>query len=126
MALYFGEMTPAEVAHEDVAEAYTCEKGTVYMIKGNGYGVKGDHASGEKLKVYVAFDEAGTISGVMIDASSETPGLGDQVSEEGFTSKFVGLTNAEGVDSIAGATVSSKGVISAINKAAAAYAAING
>lgn len=126
LALYFGEMTAAEVTHEDVVEAYTCEKGTVLVVNGSGYGKKGDHASGLPLKVYVSFDEAGVITGLMIDAASETPGLGDQVEAESFTSKLIGATDGEGCDTIAGATVSSKGVKSAVNKAAAAFAAING
>ena len=126
LAEYFGTMTPADLAHEDVVEAYTCDKGTLLVVEGKGYGVKGDHASGLPLKVYVSFDEAGVITGVMVDASSETAGLGDQVAEEGFTSKFVGAADGEAVDTIAGATVSSKAVKTAVNKAAAAFAAING
>lgn len=126
MALYFGTMTPAEVTHEDVVEAYTCDKGTVLMVTGAGYGIKGDHASGERIKVYVAFDEAGVITGVMVDASSETEGLGTQAAEEAYTSQFIGAADGESVDTIAGATVSTKAVKSAVTKAAAAFAAING
>lgn len=126
LAEYFGEMTPAEVAHEDVLEAYTCEKGTVLVVEGAGYGIKGDHPSGQRLKLYVAFDEAGTITGLMIDASSETAGLGDQVAEESYTSKYVGAVDGEAADTISGATISSKAVKSAVSKAAAAFAAING
>lgn len=126
LAEYFGTMTPADLTHEDVVEAYTCDKGTVLVVEGKGYGVKGDHASGLPLKVYVSFDEAGVITGVMVDASSETAGLGDQVAGESFTSNFVGATDGESADAISGATVSSKAVKSAVTKAAAAFAAING
>jgi len=126
LAEYFGTMAPADLAHEDVVEAYTCDKGTLLVVEGKGYGVKGDHASGLPLKVYVSFDEAGAITGVMVDASSETEGLGTQAAEPAFTELFVGAADGEGVDTIAGATVSSKAVINAVNKAAAAFAAING
>ena len=62
----------------------------------------------------------------MFDASSETAGLGDQIAEEGFCANFVGAADGEAVDTIAGATVSSKAAKTAVNKAAAAFAAING
>ena len=126
LAEYFGTMTPADVAHEDVVEAYTCDKGTLLVIEGAGYGKKGEHASGLPIKAYVSFDEAGTITGVMFDASSETAGLGDQIAAESYTANFVGAVDGEAVDTIAGATVSSKAAKSAVNKAAAAFAAING
>ncbi len=126
VAEYFGNMTAMEVAHEDVVEAYTCDKGTLLVVEGKGYGVKGDHASGLPMMVYVSFDETGAISGLMVDASSETEGLGTQAAEEAYTSQFIGAADGEGVDTIANVTVSSKAVKNAVSKAAAAFAAING
>ena len=126
VAEYFGNMTAADLAHEDVVEAYTCDKGTLLVVEGKGYGIKGDHASGLPLKVFVSFDETGVITGVMVDASSETAGLGTQAAEAKYTEQFVGATDGETVDAIANVTVSSKAVKSAITKAAAAFAAING
>ena len=126
VAQYFGAMTDAGLTHENIVGSYTCDKGTLLVVEGKGYGVKGDHASGLPMMVYVSFDETGVITGVMVDASSETAGLGTQAAEESYTEQFVGATNGDGVDAIANVTVSSKALKSAVNKAAEAFAAING
>ena len=78
------------------------------------------------LKAYTSFDEAGVITGVMFDVSSETPGLGDKIAEPDYINKFIGATDDSGADIIANCTYSSKGAKQAVNKAAAAFAAING
>ena len=127
VALYFGNMVATEVAHEDVLEAYTSDKGLVLVTEGKGNGIIGDeHQSGLMLKAYTSFDEAGVITGVMFDVSSETPGLGDKIAEPDFINKFIGATDDSGADIIANCTYSSKGAKQAVNKAAAAFAAING
>lgn len=127
VAQYFGNMVATEVAHEDVVEAYTSDKGLVLVTEGKGNGIIGDeHQSGLPLKAYTSFDESGVITGVMFDVSSETPGLGDKIIEEDFTSKLIGATDDSGADIIAGCTYSSKGAKEAVSKAAAAFAAING
>ena len=48
--------------------------------------------------------------------------LTPEISDEEWIANFIGLTNADGVDTIANATYSSKGAIEAVNKACAAYA----
>lgn len=122
-AAYFGNMTATEVSHEDVVEAYTSDKGTVLVTEAEGFGAT---TGAGNVKAYVAFDESGTITGVMFDASTETAGLGDKICAEDYTSSFVGAGDASGADTIAGATYSSTAAIDAVNKAAAAFAAING
>ena len=127
VAQYFGNMVATEVAHEDVLEAYTSDKGLVLVTEGKGNGIIGDeHQSGLMLKAYTSFDENGVITGVMFDTSSETPGLGDKIAEADFINKFIGATDDSGADIIANCTYSSKGAKQAVNKAAAAFAAING
>ena len=127
VAQYFGNMVATEVAHEDVLEAYTSDKGLVLVTEGKGNGIIGDeHQSGLMLKAYTSFDENGVITGVMFDVSSETPGLGDKIAEADYINKFIGATDDSGADIIANCTYSSKGAKQAVNKAAAAFAAING
>ena len=127
VAEYFGNMVATEVAHEDVLEAYTSDKGLVLVTEGKGNGIIGDeHQSGLMLKAYVSFDETGVITGVMFDTSSETPGLGDKIANEDYINKFIGATDDSGADIIANCTYSSKGAKQAVSKAAAAFAAING
>ena len=127
VAEYFGNMVATEVAHEDVLEAYTSDKGLVLVTEGKGNGIIGDeHQSGLMLKAYTSFDETGVITGVMFDTSSETPGLGDKIANEDYINKFIGATDDSGADIIANCTYSSKGAKQAVSKAAAAFAAING
>jgi Na+-translocating ferredoxin:NAD+ oxidoreductase subunit G len=94
--------------------------GLAYASSGMGYG-------GE-IGVMVAFDMDGKLSGIGIMTHSETPGLGARVQEPGFTDQFRGLDIKDGVklsqdggriNGISGATLSSKGVASAVDKAAA-------
>ena len=76
--------------------------------------------SGKDVTVYVAFD--GAISGISIDGSTQTTGIGSKVSDESFASGFIGWNGGEvasgsPVDGIAGATYSSNGAFNAINAA---------
>ncbi len=93
--------------------------GLAYASSGMGYG-------GE-IGVMVAFDKDGKLSGIGIMTHSETPGLGARIQEPGFTEQFRGLDTKEGVrlsqdggriNGISGASLSSKGVASAVDKAA--------
>ena len=124
LALAFPAMTEI-AAPEGAVAAYTSDNGTVIVTEGKGYGIKGDMmASGNALKAYVGFDETGAITGVMFDASSETPGLGDKICEAAYIESFVGATDGEAADILAGATFSSKAAKEAVTAAAAAFAAI--
>lgn len=96
--------------------------GLAYASSGMGYG-------GE-IGVMVAFDRDGKLSGIGIMTHSETPGLGARIQEPGFTEQFRGLDIKEGVklsqdggriNGISGASLSSKGVASAVDKAAAMF-----
>ncbi|MCF8062764.1 MAG: RnfABCDGE type electron transport complex subunit G [Deltaproteobacteria bacterium] len=106
------EMTvfPAKKGDDMVAMAYASS--------GMGYG-------GE-IDVMVGFDREGNLAGVSIMTHAETPGLGARIEEPGFTEQFRNLEVKDGVqlsqdggevDGISGASFSSKGVVSAINKA---------
>ena len=124
LALAFPNM--AEIAApEGAVAAYTSDNGTVIVAEGKGYGIKGDAmASGNTLKAYVGFDETGVITGVMFDASSETPGLGDAICADSYLASFVGATNGDSADIVANATFSSKGAKEAVTAAAEAFAKI--
>ena len=73
------------------------------------------------------FDAAGTISKLSVDASTQTTGIGSKTGEESFYSGFLGwdaanhVSAGEPVDTIAGATVSSNAVITALNSAIDCY-----
>lgn len=80
---------------------------------------------GGDVKITVTMGKNGTIAALKVDASNETLGLGTLVSEEAFTSQFIGKTGPFylGIDAVSGATVTSQAVVDAINAALAAAAA---
>lgn len=83
--------------------------------------------SGKALTVYVAFDVSGNITNLLVDASTQTAGIGSKTGEESFTSGFIGynasapVSDGSPVDAIAGATASSKAVFTAVNAAIDCY-----
>lgn len=82
---------------------------------------------GGTIEMMVGLELDGTIAGVKIVALSETPGLGSNVNNAGYLAGYKGLRkNPDGdgklkigsdIDAIAGATVSSKAVLSGVNAA---------
>lgn len=79
---------------------------------------------GGEIEVMVGVDANGVITGLTAGGSnfSETAGVGTRVQEEAFTGTFIGLSATpvagDNVETLSGATVSSKAVIGG---AAAAY-----
>lgn len=93
-----------------------------YASSGMGYG-------GE-IDVMVGFDMDGRLSGIGIMTHAETPGLGARIQDAPFTEQFRGLDSKDGVrttqeggrvNSISGATLSSRGVVSAVDRAATIF-----
>ena len=64
-------------------------------------------------------DEDGVITALVVDASSQTPGLGQNCANEAFTSQFIGksapFTLGDGIDAVASATITSQAVVDAVN-----------
>jgi electron transport complex protein RnfG len=94
-------------------------------LEGAGQGFGGDVG----VMVGIGLD-SGDVTGIGVTTMSETPGVGTRVREEAFTRQFAGLP-AEGtfqvkkdggtLDSITGATVSSRAVAGAVTSAVATY-----
>ena len=89
-----------------------------------GYGVLcAPNGFKDAIKMLVAFDCDNTIIAVKVISLSETAGIGDKVmKDEFFVKQFEGKKNSitlgnDGVDAIAGATVSSKSVTKGVNDA---------
>ena len=78
---------------------------------------------GNEITVNVT-DENGVITSLTVDASTQTPGLGQKCAEDAFTSQFIGksapLTLGEGIDAVASATITSQAVVDAVNSLYAA------
>ena len=90
-----------------------------------------DEAFGGRLEIIVGFTINGRIINYEVLSSKETPGLGTKVAESEFKDQFQGLspksesfkTNKDGgeIDAVTAATISSRAVIDAINRAYNAY-----
>lgn len=86
---------------------------------------------GGSIGVMIGIDIAkSSLSGIGILTHQETPGLGSRISETGFTDKFKGRSISDifkvkkdngAIDAISGATNSSKGVCSAVEKGVALF-----
>ena len=76
---------------------------------------------GGDVTAYITLDED-KIQSLNIDASNETPGLGQRASESAFTKQFIGKSGPffygeNGIEALTGATVTSRAALKAINKA---------
>ncbi len=98
--------------------------GYIFIVEGTGYS--------STIKTMVGVDQQGVITGVKILSQQETPGLGAKVeeilygeTEPWFTRQFKGKTASDNIrvataggniDSITGATISSRTVTNSINR----------
>lgn len=97
--------------------------GLIFVTEANGYG--------GAVSVMTAVNMDGSVAAIeILDASNETPGLGQNVTKESFYTQFNGLkndiavikggtANAENneINAVTGATISSKAVTAAVNQA---------
>ena len=97
----------------------------------NGYIVKtAARGYGGDIKIMTAISTDKKVLGTKIlSAADETPGLGQNVTKEGFYSQFIGKTenialvkngadaDKNEIDAVTGATISSRAVTSAVNEA---------
>lgn len=96
-----------------------------FEIVTDGYSKKG-------IDLVVAMNTDGTVKGIGIVSLGETPGLGTNVQDESFLSRFIGKsgeitvvknapTKDNEIQGVTGATYSSKGVAKAVNIAIETY-----
>lgn len=108
---------------ETVNELYRDEGGAGYafIVKAVGYG-----GATAPMTVIVGIDMDGRIAGVAVtDVSGESAGIGDKVAKKDYLDTFVGKDSLlDGVNTISGATISSKGFIAGIKDAFAAFYAV--
>ena len=73
------------------------------------------------VNVIIGFDTTGTMTGIHVDASSQTSGIGTNVALPDYLAQFDGLTAGEniakgqGYDAVTGATYSTDALFAAIN-----------
>ncbi len=109
-------------APEGLTEAWQGDDGSYVLYAED----KGYEYSTAPLNVAVGFDANGAITGVWVDVSGQTPGIGDKAADAEFLGQFTGITDEaglDGVDTVASATQSTRGVKKAVRKCIQAYAA---
>lgn len=92
-----------------------------------GYLLLGEAAGyGGPVTIYLGITPEGEITGIDVPSNEETPGLGQKIGDRHFSDQFLGLpanqtlviaSGDHAIDAIAGATVSSKAAVSAVNGA---------
>lgn len=98
------------------AIAVTPDNKTAIQVIADGYSKGG-------INILVGIDETGTVSGIEFVSLGETPGLGSKVRDNtDFREQFYGASDTDvQLDSISGATFSSKGMKSAVDTALKVY-----
>ncbi|MGB4721503.1 MAG: RnfABCDGE type electron transport complex subunit G, partial [Bacillota bacterium] len=103
------------------------QRGFVFICLPSGYG--------GVIETAVGVSSDGNVRGVSIIRHSETPGLGSQITGSDFLERFVGVSagthvgvekDGGQIDSVTGATVSSRAVANAVNQALEVFEALNG
>ena len=122
-----------------VSDAKTLEEVTDYTTENVTGVVKAEDGSiaikaeekgfdGGILTVIMGYDTNGTVTGIWVDASTQTKGIGSNVATDTFLAQFDGLDCTQnvvmgenGVDGKTGATFSSKALFAAINDCVNCY-----
>jgi Na+-translocating ferredoxin:NAD+ oxidoreductase subunit G len=66
------------------------------------------------IETVAGMNPDGSLTAIKVVSQNETPGLGTRVQESSFASQFKGRNDFDGVQTIAGATISSRAVIASI------------
>ncbi|MGM5482628.1 MAG: RnfABCDGE type electron transport complex subunit G [Nanobdellota archaeon] len=122
----FPEMAYSKIKDTKVSQIETMYE--VYNRQNNLLGhavVSSAYGYQSEIKLLVGFREKNKIDSVIILEQAETAGIGDKITKKGFMEQFNDLNKKQAnlkkkggeVDSITGATISSKAVVKAIEKA---------
>ena len=111
-------------APEGLTEAWQGDDGSYVLYAED----KGWEYATSPMTIAVGFDANGVITGVWVDASTQTAGIGDVAAGEDYLSQYTGIANEaglDGVDTVAGSTQSTVGVKKAVRKCVQAIALLN-
>lgn len=105
-----------EVSKEGITEVYKAEGGYVLRLNAGGFG--------GAIDLMVGVSDVGTVTGVAVISHGETASLGAECTREDWRSQFVGTrgelkVSKDGgtIDALTGATVTSRAVTEAVNRA---------
>ncbi len=130
------DLTPADLCAKvfPTANAYndqTAPEGLLWLYTAEADGILGYVATASAqgfagpVEVTIGVDNEGKFTGIYVGGKgfAETSGFGSKAQEEAFTSQFMGkavpAAYGDGIDAIAGATVTSNAVMKALTAAAA-------
>ena len=114
---------------EEVTDYTTANVTGVVKAPDGGIAIKAEEKGfdGGILSVIIGFDTNGTVTGIWVDASTQTKGIGSNVDTDSFLAQFDGMdgtqniTLGQGYDAYSGATISSKALFAAINDCVNCY-----
>ncbi|WRS27931.1 RnfABCDGE type electron transport complex subunit D [Oscillospiraceae bacterium MB08-C2-2] len=117
-----GEFEAVELAQapEGMLEAYKASNGAGYVFKAQSNGYKA------QVPVMVALDEKGEILAIEMLPNSESPGIGSRVGEAAYLQKYTGQKNGDQVESVSGATITTKALKENLRIVQEAYNLIQG
>ena len=129
-ASYFAALPEADSFSEincdldGVNAVLKAENGAGYVISA------GSRGYGGMVTAVAAFSNDGVILNVVMDCSTETPGMGSKAADPEFVSNFTGrqaeVLELSDIDAITGATITSKAALNAVNLAISAFQSVVG
>ena len=131
LAAYVGVLPSVSDATEleEVTDYTTANVTGVVKAEDGSIAIKAEEKGfdGGILSVIMGFDTNGTVTGIWVDASTQTKGIGSNVATDSFLAQFDGMdgtqniTLGQGYDAYSGATISSKALFAAINDCVNCY-----
>ena len=120
------DVMPTVSSASDLEEVtdYTTENVTgVVKAEDGSIAIKAEEKGfdGGILTVIMGYDTNGTVTGIWVDASTQTKGIGSNVSSDDFLAQFDGMDGTQNIvmnqdfDAYSGATISSTALFAAIN-----------
>ena len=115
---------------EEVTDYTTANVTGVVKAPDGGIAIKAEEKGfdGGILTVIMGFDANGAETGIWVDASTQTKGIGSNVANDTFLAQFNGMDGTQniaigqgGFDAYSGATISSKALFAAINDCVNCY-----
>ena len=125
LAAYVGVLPSVSDATEleEVTDYTTANVTGVVKAPDGSLAIKAEESGfdGGIVTVIVGMDANGTETGIWVDASTQTKGIGSNVSSDDFLAQFDGMDGTQNIvmnqdyDAYSGATISSKALFAAIN-----------
>lgn len=105
---------------DGVVDAYAADNGSGYVFTSQAKGFNGT------VSYMIGIDSGGNVVGINLFQHEETPGLGTQIGEEDYLSKYFGSVDPYTVDAVTGATRTSDSLKNSIKQAYEAFVIVGG